>query len=396
MPSGPAVDSFVHIACRLVAPRRPSPYRLRSFIMPRPPVVLCYGTRPQIIKASLLRRALSTVADCLAIDTGQHYDFKLSELLYNQLKVAPADIYLEVGSSTHAQQTAALLTRAERVFSDRRPSMVVVIGDTNSTLGAALAAAKLRIPVAHVEAGLRSADMLMPEEINRRVVDAISHLLFAPCDRAERRLMSERSDAQVLNVGDVSYDVLIENLPHLPALESLGLALTEDRFIYATTHRAELTNRPEVLARVLHALAALEMPVVLPLHPRTRAILNSQLSNLRLPAHVHVIEPVGYLESLTLVRLATLVVTDSGGLQREAYWVGTPCVTLRTESEWVETLDLGANRLLDPAGDLDVLGDHLRDASGRWREAGWPRSAYGEGTASLQIADGVRAFLDHA
>ena len=364
--------------------------------MSRPLVALCYGTRPQIIKASLVRRSLSTVANCLAIDTGQHYDFKLSELLYQQLEVAPADLYLEVGSSTHAQQTATLLTRAEAVFSERQPSMVVVIGDTNSTLGAALAAAKLRIPVAHVEAGLRATDTLMPEEINRRVVDAIAQLLFAPCDRAAQRLTSERTDAQVRNVGDVSYDVLIENLPRVPALESLGLAATQGPFIYATTHRAELTNRPEILKSVLRAIAALKMPVVLPLHPRTRTILDSQLRDLRLPAHMHVIEPVGYLESLALAQNASLVITDSGGLQREAYWVGTPCVTLRTESEWVETLELGANRLMDPAGDLGVLRHHLRDALGSWREAGWARSAYGDGTARRLIARDIATFLGHA
>ena len=364
--------------------------------MPRPLVALCYGTRPQIIKASLVRRALSVLMDCVAIDTGQHYDFQLSDLLYQQLEVAPADLYLEVGSSTHAQQTATLLTRAETVFSERKPRMVVVIGDTNSTLGASLAAAKLRIPVAHVEAGLRAADMLMPEEINRRVVDAISQMLFAPCDRATRRLARERTDGQVYNVGDVSYDVLTDNLPHVPALASLGLAATKGPFIYATTHRAELTNRPEVLERVLRAVAALETPVVLPLHPRTRGVLDGPLGELRLPAHVQLIEPVGYLESLALTRGASLVITDSGGLQREAYWVGTPCVTLRTESEWLETLELGANRLLDPAGDLGPLRDHLQDALHSWRDAGWDRTAYGDGTASRLIAEHIADFLGQA
>lgn len=361
--------------------------------MPRPLIALCYGTRPQIIKASHLRRCLSDIAECVAIDSGQHYDFQLSGLLYEQLGIAPADVYLNVGSASHAQQTGILLGRAEEVFLDRHPDIVLVIGDTNSTLGMALAAVKLRIPVAHVEAGLRAADTLMPEEINRRVVDAIAHLLFAPCHRAALRLRSERKDAAIYDTGDVSYDVFLENLPRLPTIESFEPTLAGHRFIYATLHRAELTGRQEIVARVLHALTALDTPVVLPLHPRTKAILDTQLGRLKLPPHIRMTAPIGYLESLALTQHAAVVITDSGGLQREAYWSGTPCITMRSESEWVETIDLGANRLLSPTEDLTALGAHVSDALGPWREAGWDRAAYGDGTASRQVTQQIDAFL---
>jgi len=347
-------------------------------------VALCYGTRPQIIKASRIRRALEGLAPVLAIDTGQHYDYELNELLYRQLEVADPDLCLEVGSGSHAEQTAAILARAAAIFEERRPRAVVVIGDTNSTLGAALAAAKLRIPVVHVEAGLRAADGGMAEEINRRAVDAVAALLCTPSASATARLQRERPDAVIVETGDVARDVLMRHAGSLPDVR--GLLPAGGRYAFATLHRAELTDAPGLLARALEALAALPLPVVLALHPRTRAALAAQRLTLPAGPTFSAIPAVGYLESLALAAGAQAVITDSGGLQREAYWLGTPCITLRTETEWSETVAAGANRLVPPDAP-ERLGMALSAALAAPR--GWGRDAYGDGSAAGRIAAAV-------
>lgn len=356
------------------------------------PVVLCYGTRPQTIKASVVRARLAERHAVLAVDTGQHYDFALNALLYEQLGVAPPDRFLEVGSGSHAMQTAAILTRAEALLRDTAAAAMVVIGDTNSTLGAALAAAKARIPVVHVEAGLRATDLLMAEEINRRAVDAIASLLCAPSRAAAERLTAEAVGGTVVQTGDVAHDVLRSQLDRAPAVATVLPAGVRAPYIVATLHRAELTDRPGLLGQVLDALAALPLPVVFPMHPRTRdALVRAGLS----PASrgsLHVLPAVGYHESIALVRGARIAITDSGGVQREAYWLGVPCITLRHESEWAETVALGANELLEPARAPSALAGRVaqRLASA---PAGWDRSAYGDGSAGERIADAVTALL---
>src|SRR5688500_11919665 len=242
--------------------------------MPRPRIALCYGTRPQVIKASVLRSQLEAVCPVLAVDTGQHYDYELNALLYQQLGVRPPDATLEVGSAGHAEQTAAVLVRAERVLEEQRPRAAVVIGDTNSTLGCALAAAKLRIPVVHVEAGLRAADTLMAEEINRRAVDSFAQLLCTPSVAATARMRAEHPDATVVQTGDVAYDVLLSQLGTLPEPAVLP-ATRRDGYVFATLHRAELTDDVHRLRGVLDTLGVLEIPVVLAMHPRTRAALET-------------------------------------------------------------------------------------------------------------------------
>ena len=360
--------------------------------MTRTRIALCYGTRPQVIKASALRRCLEAGYDVLAVDTGQHYDYELNALLYQQLGVRDPDAILEVGSAGHAEQTAAVLVRAEQVLRDHGPRAVVVIGDTNSTLGCTLAAVKLRIPVVHVEAGLRAADSLMPEEINRRVVDAVAHVLCTPSVRATRRCAAERLDAAIVETGDVAYDVLLGQADRLPAPPvPAGVA---GAFCFATAHRAELTDRPEVLRSLLEALANLDRPVLLALHPRTRAALESAAIGLEFGPRLTIVPPVGYLESLALARAAEMVFTDSGGLQREAYWMGTPCVTLRRETEWVETVELGANIPIDPVGgtaELErAIGEHRR----RWRDgSSWSRAAYGTGDAARRVVASLDALV---
>jgi UDP-GlcNAc3NAcA epimerase len=364
--------------------------------MPRTDIALCYGTRPQVIKASVLRRELARVGPLLAIDTGQHYDYELNALLYEQLGVRLPDIALEVGSASHGEQTGAILVGAEVVFKEHRPSAVVVIGDTNSTLGCALAAGKLRIPVVHVEAGLRSNDPLMAEEINRRAVDSFASVLCTPSARATARVEAERCDGVVHQTGDVAFDVLCAHTGALPRPEEVVAAVAGRPYCFATLHRAELTDRPAVLCDVLNSLAALDQTVILALHPRTRAVLDAHAPRAEFGGRLNILPPVGYLESLALTRGAAAVVTDSGGLQREAYWLGVPCVTLRRETEWLETVELGANATVDPARANSELGPTVRRQLDRWAQGGgWDRGMYGHGDAASRVADTVETLLSN-
>jgi UDP-GlcNAc3NAcA epimerase len=358
------------------------------------PIALCYGTRPQVIKASVLRRELTRRWPVLAVDTGQHYDYALNGLLYQQLEVAPPDRFLEVGSANHAAQTATILIRMEPLLAETRPAAMVVIGDTNSTLGCALAASKSGVPVVHVEAGLRAEDSKMPEEINRRLVDAIATLLCAPGRSSAGRLERDRADAMVVNTGDVAYDVLrtcAERLPALPPQLPRGFA---PRYAFATLHRAELTNDATRLIQVLEALGRIELPVLLALHPRTRAVLNRAGDKRTRIGGLTIVDPVGYLESLTLTRGAALVITDSGGIQREAYWLGVPCITLRRETEWIETIELGANALADPCHISTGLDSAVAQQLERWKGgADWNRAEYGEGNAAGRIVAAIGDWL---
>ncbi len=354
-------------------------------------VVLCYGTRPQIIKASVLRRALGVGFRVTAVDSGQHYDFALNELLYHQLGVQPADHYLDVGSGTHATQTAAILVRAEPLLAELRPDAVAVIGDTNSTLGCALAAAKLRIPVMHIEAGLRARDRLMAEEINRRTADAVAGLLCTTSQSATHRLRRERPDAVVCETGDVARDVLVSQLPGLPLPAAVSPAARAP-YVFATFHRAELVDQPELLRALLEEVSRLPVPTILALHPRTRRALDAAGLTSAGCGQLQIIPAVGYLESLALTRGASLVLTDSGGLQREAYWLGVPCVTLRAETEWEETIELGANTLLAPGDVPTRLAGVVARAIDRGY-SGWDRDAYGDGQAAERVAAAAADWL---
>jgi UDP-N-acetylglucosamine 2-epimerase len=359
--------------------------------VPSGPVVVCFGTRPQVIKASALLAELRPRVPTIAVDTGQHYDYELNALLYEQLGIARPDYCLDVGSGSHAGQTASILERVEPLLKQWRPRAVVVIGDTNSTLGCALAAAKLRMPVVHVEAGLRASDFMLAEEINRRAVDAMSALLCAPSERIAERLRAEHLPGRILVTGDIARDVLRRHAPSLPAEGAPAGLGSGGRFAYATLHRAELTDDPALLGRVLDALGRIDMPVVLPLHPRTKKVIAESGLDARVSRAVHVSAPLGYLESIACVRSATVVITDSGGIQREAYWLGTPCVTLRAETEWEETLSAGANAVVSPDA-VDRLADLVRLQAGCDRN--WNRDLLGAGNASTLIANAIGAGLD--
>ena len=351
-------------------------------------LALCFGTRPQVIKASALLPVLRSRWPVMTIDTGQHYDFELNELLYQQLEVPPPDHFLEVGSADPAAQTAAVLTRTAEVLRRHRPAAVLVVGDTNSTLGCALAANKENLPIIHVEAGLRSSEPNLPEEVNRRIVDVIAALLCAPSAASASNLRAERAPGHIVTTGDVGRDVLLR---HRRLAPSTGIM---PPFALATIHRAALTDDENALRSVMDALGELEMPILLPAHPRTRAVLEEYDLLKRLPSSVSLQSPMGYLETIAAVRDATVVVTDSGGLQREAYWLGTPCVTLRGETEWLETLECGANALVPPLAARGMLATTVSEQCRRKREKPWSTDAYGKGDAAERVADAVSSLLD--
>jgi len=311
------------------------------------------GARPQFIKAAPVSRAFQTYcADHperpvreVIIHTGQHYDDEMSAVFFREMSIPEPQYHLGVASGSHGQQTGQMLQRIEEVLLHEKPDGVLVYGDTNSTLAGALAAAKLNIPLAHVEAGLRSFNRLMPEEINRVVVDHFSSLLLCPSQVAIDHLHTEGITAGVHLVGDVMADAL----SLFSALADSGsdiherLGLVKGAYLLATVHRAENTDDPERLAGILSAFGQADERIVLPLHPRTKKVIDSL--GLTVPRQVKVIKPVGYLDMIALEKSARMILTDSGGIQKEAYWLGVPCVTLRDETEWVETIESGWNQL---------------------------------------------------
>jgi UDP-N-acetylglucosamine 2-epimerase len=303
-------------------------------------VLTVVGARPQFVKAWPVSRALRRRHRETLLHTGQHYDDRMSRVFFDELGIPAADVNLEVGSGSHGAQTGQMLAGIERELIARQPDWVLVYGDTNSTLAGALAAAKLHVPIAHVEAGLRSFNRAMPEEVNRVLTDHVSDRLLCPTDAAVRNLASEGLTRGVAQVGDVMYDAIRLSLDRLDGRRP-PLDQPERGYYLATVHRAENTDAPGRLDAILSAFGRLPLPVVWPLHPRTRRALADR----PVPGNVRMTEPFGYLDSLAAQRSAAAVLTDSGGVQKEAYILGVPCVTLRDETEWVETVEAGWNRL---------------------------------------------------
>jgi UDP-GlcNAc3NAcA epimerase len=327
-------------------------------------IVSIVGARPQFIKAatvSRIMRANPALHETL-LHTGQHYDENMSEVFFRELNIPCPDYNLEVGSGSHAEQTGFMLKGIEDVLLKEKPDCTLVYGDTNSTLAGALASAKLRIPVAHVEAGLRSFNRDMPEEINRIVTDRVSGLLFAPTKTAMDNLAREGLADITVFTGDVMYDSVLyykEWIDRDPFKYKTG-GIPEN-YLLATIHRAENTDNTENLENIFLAFSRLNGDIVLPIHPRTRKILQSSIA---LPPNVHIISPVGYLQMMKLTLDATKVLTDSGGLQKEAYFLGKQCITLRTETEWVETLHDSWNIITgsDPESIEKAVRSELPDA----------------------------------
>jgi UDP-GlcNAc3NAcA epimerase len=304
------------------------------------------GARPQFIKVGVVSHALRQRYEERIIHTGQHYDYNMSAQFFDELAIPAPDYHLDCGSGAHGAQTGRMLEAIEQVLLQERFDWVIVYGDTNSTLAGALAAAKLHIPVAHIEAGLRSFTRTMPEEINRVVSDHLSDRLFCPTETARANLRNEGITRDVKVVGDVMYDLLLQVQPKLgPRAEQFlhALGLTPQSYVLVTVHRAANTDDPEAMRAIADVLNRLEMQVVFPVHPRTRDRLKDY--DIVWKSHVHLIEPVGYFDMLALEQAAYRILTDSGGVQKEAFLLGIPCVTLREETEWIETLEGGWNVL---------------------------------------------------
>lgn len=310
-------------------------------------IVSIVGARPQFIKAAAVSRKLRSRHEEILVHTGQHYDYEMSGVFFDGLEIPAPQVNLGIGSGSHGTQTGAMLKVIEDVLLSERPDSVLVYGDTNSTLAGGLAASKLSIPVTHIEAGLRSFNRCMPEEINRIVVDHLSSLLLCPSHTAVKNLAAEGISQNVHFIGDVMLDVLnwARQRVDLKRPDILRrLDLEPNSYLVATVHRCGNTDNSVQMLNIIGALNRLDESVVFPVHPRTRRIIRE--TGHRLKPHVQMIDPLDYLEMVALAGSARLILTDSGGLQKEAYWLGVPCVTLRDETEWVETVDMGWNILV--------------------------------------------------
>ena len=353
------------------------------------------GNRPQFVKAAAVSAHLRERAEEVLVHTGQHYDPELSDVFFEQLEMPAPDQELGVGSGSHAEQTAAILTRLEPLVSELGPDALLVYGDTNSTLGGALVAAKASIPLIHVEAGMRSGDRAMPEEINRLVVDSLGGLLLCSTETALGNLRDEGRGEQAVVTGDVMADIALAFGPladqRSDALERLDL---EPRgFSVATAHRPGNVDDTERLRLVVEVLAqaAADAPVVFPVHPRTRSRLEEigVLDGLAARG-ITPVEPLGYLDMTRLVRAARAVITDSGGLQKEAFLASVPCLTMREETEWVETVDTGWNRL------IGLRPESVAAALAELPSAGETSPAaqlYGAGRAGEHVAAAIAEWL---
>lgn len=354
-------------------------------------IVTVVGARPQFVKASVVSEALKSVCEEVLVHTGQHYDKNMSDVFFEELGIPHPAYNLGVGSGSHGHQTGEMLMKIEDVLLQEKPDVMLVYGDTNSTLAGALAASKLHIPVAHVEAGLRSYNMRMPEEQNRVLTDHISQWLFCPTQTAADNLQKEGVTRGVEITGDVMLDSVLHFLevakknPQKTAVFA-QLGIQPKQYRLATLHRAETTDGGlEAILRIFRAFEQLPQRVVLPIHPRTRPLAERAITEGGF-RNIQLIDPVGYLEMLLLTSDACQVLTDSGGLQKEAWFMEVPCVTLRRETEWVETLAGGWNVLADLTTE-DILQKALHtqvDAAARGR------MPFGDGKASEKIANALK------
>lgn len=359
-------------------------------------VLTVIGARPQFIKAAAfsahVNENLSSLIEEKIVHTGQHYDERMSRIFFEELGIPKPSWTLKVAGSNHGEMTGGMLGQLEQIMLDEKPDLVLVYGDTNSTLAGALAACKLQIKIAHVEAGMRSFNMKMPEEINRILVDRISNLNLAPSSEASHNLAQDGLADTALIVGDIMHDSVllfkkkITNNSKRELLENFGLR--EREFLLVTCHRAENTDSFENLSEIVEALSVLAetTEVVLPAHPR----LLKQLDQFALKdklGGVKIIEPLGFIEMLTLQSSAKTIVTDSGGVQKEAMYLGTPCVTMRRETEWVETVKLGWNTLAGP-GATDII-----QAVNSRPDRGKSENPYGNGKASMEIGEAILSLF---
>lgn len=349
------------------------------------------GARPQFVKAAIVSLGLAAERqiDEILVHTGQHYDDNMSEIFFRELEMKKPHYALGVGSGTHAYQTGEILKGIENILINTKPDFVMVYGDTNSTLAGALAAAKLNIPVIHVEAGLRSFNKAMPEEINRIMTDHLSSVLFTPTEIAVKNLLNEGIAEETIRfVGDVMYDAALYYGNKAESQSDIlkRLQLKTKQYVLTTIHRAENTDEVVRLKTIIDGLVFLSksIPVVFPLHPRTKAALEKNKLIEKVEKHFLVIPPVGYLDMVILEKNAKTIITDSGGVQKEAYFYKVPCVTLRDETEWVELVETGWNTLLSVSSDDATFGDALYKATTQTK-AGVGVDLYGGGKAVSTI-----------
>ena len=353
-------------------------------------ILTVLGARPQFIKSSMVSREIASTSDLteVLLHTGQHYDENRSEIFFKELGIRKPDYSLDIHGGTHGAMTARMLEMIEKVMLNEKPDVVLVYGDTNSTLAGALAASKLNIQIAHVEAGLRSNNMEMPEEINRILTDRISYWLFTPTQAATENLRREGYAINKINeVGDVMYDValhygsLVQN--ELELIAQLGI--NKKNYVLTTIHRQENTDNPVRLSVIVETLIGIarSLPVVWPLHPRTRAVLKKMGKLDILEKYVKIIEPVGYLAMVQLEKFASLIATDSGGVQKEAFFYQVPCVTLRDETEWVELVEAGWNYLAPPVNAIEIQKIMTTAIGSQGRDV----KPYGRGNSAKKIVE---------
>ena len=344
-------------------------------------ILTVIGARPQFIKAAALSKQLQGVHEEILVHTGQHYDDNMSKIFFDELGIPRPDYNLNIGSGSHGYQTGSMLIAFEEVFDTEKPEVVLVYGDTNSTLAGALCASKRLIPVAHVEAGLRSFNKKMPEEQNRILTDHLSKYLFVPTRTAEKNLIREGIDKGVYNTGDIMFDAanMFKDIADRKSDIVSRLGLDEKAFILSTIHRAENTDDLIRLSRIIEALNESEKTIVLPLHPRTKKFIEQY--NLVLGENIIVTDPLGYLDMIKLEHLATKIVTDSGGVQKEAYFAAKPCITMRDETEWVETVEAGWNIIVGSEKEKIV------EAIIGFEPKGIPDRLFGEGNTAQLITD---------
>ena len=360
----------------------------------KPRVLSVVGVRPQFVKHAPVSAAMAGRVDEVLIHTGQHYDYAMSRVFFEELGIRAPDRHLEVGSGTHAEQTGRVMERVDAAIGELAPDLVLVFGDTNSTLGAALAAAERGVPLAHVEAGVRTGMMAMAEEQNRVLTDHASDLLFAPTSDAVAHLEREAVPGAIHLTGDVMRDALEQHLARARTRPDpvARYGVQEGGFLLLTVHRAENTDDPAALAGIVAGLALIAEPVLFPMHPRTRAAVERAGLAARLGAlsHVQVLDPVGYLDMLRLEAAARLIVTDSGGMQKEAYLLATPCLTLFPRTSWIETVTAGWNRLVPDYG--AALAQAIRELA---PPAARPE-LYGDGHAATRIVELLAGYLASA
>jgi len=351
-------------------------------------LVTVVGARPQFVKAAAVSRKLREHHREILVHTGQHYDYQMSGIFFDGLGLPKPEINLGVGSGTHSYQTAAMLQGIENLLLAELPDCVLIYGDTNSTLAAALAASKLLIPVAHIEAGLRSFNRSMPEEINRVVADHLSDLLLCPSNTAVDNLAAEGLSKNVHIVGDVMFDILKCVRPQVENNRDVldRLKLREKAYLLVTVHRSENTDNVARLVTLLDAFNSIDEPIVFPVHPRTRKVISE--IRFQPKANVELLEPLGFVDMVTLSAHARMILTDSGGLQKEAYWLGVPCLTLRNETEWIETVETGWNLLVGANATRILEGvRHLHPLSPQ-------PPLYGDGTAADKCVDLISSTLE--